>query len=984
MKLSAHFLIPLALLVLSTASYPALAQSPTPLPPTPTPQPTATAAPVPTITPAMAVEVRQPPAPPQSFWDRYGVVTAVISAIIGGIMMLIFTSLLGPTVKEWGENLKGWLKGGAGRFREKYIPALAEEHRYLKLVGIHGKEGLPPPLLREVYVSLRMGGTGASDPLAPPLSIAEALTNHRHLLILGEPGAGKSTLLDYLTLVFADEIEAPALHRHEKCLPIFLPLRNCVADDRPLHELMAEPALLPLDETPPEDFLKAELDRGRCLVLLDGLDEVVDERQRKLAADKINDLLRTYPNNRYLVTCRTAGWQEGLLTGDLARLYVRDFDDGDIDRFVHAWYRAVRSRAVWLRGDLTPAGRQKALARAQQRADDEANALLTALKHNRGLYQLARNPLILSLIALVHYRRRDLPQGRAKLYQECLEILLDVWDQEDKDLKVIGPSLGAKETILREIAYHFHVKELTEAGRVELEALIAPLIPSLDCPTGPVETLRQIEERSGILVSRAIDRYRFAHRTLQEYLVARVLADSPEKASQVLAHVNDEPWREVILLYAGLIKDVNKLVRALLAQPDDLHHNALTLAGQCLAEDVQAAPALREQVLEELKNAFRAADDALILERLEETLALVGDDELVSLWREILATGRAAQRAVAARALGRLGADDEDTLAALLRLYPDDPADVARHAALQALLALGQAERVGMVLVPAGRFLMGSPADDREARKEEKPQHEIYLPDFYIDRTPVTNAQYRCFIEAGGYARAAYWAEASAAGRWEEGAYIDYGGTPRTHPYLWDEPSLNSDQQPVVGVSWYEALAYTRWAGVRLPSEAEWEKAAGWDQAAGRKRRYPWGDEWQDGRANVGKAEARGGVWARVRRVFRRKALEQASASEGRTTPVDAYPDGASPCGALDMAGNVFEWCQSDYKTYPYDPDDGREDLGGGDDVGRVLRGGSWLTDRSWARCAYRNGYYPWNGDHHLRGFRCCCATSSPPAGSGF
>lgn len=335
-----------------------------------------------------------------------------------------------------------------------------------------------------------------------------------------------------------------------------------------------------------------------------------------------------------------------------------------------------------------------------------------------------------------------------------------------------------------------------------------------------------------------------------------------------------------------------------------------------------------------------------------------------------------ATRAEAARALARLGAADAETVAALLRLYPDDPADAARHAALEALLALGRHADVGMVLVPAGEFLMGSADDDREAEKDERPQQRVYLPAYALDRTPVTNAQYRRFIAAGGYGNPAYWKEAAAAGRWKDGAYLDYyqDNKPQTEPRLWKDSRFNGDQQPVVGISWYEALAYARWAGKRLPTEAEWEKAASWAEGQGgggargqgRKLRYPWGDEWDAKRCNTKEA------------------------GPGRTTPVGAYspalhPElvegGDSPYGAADMAGNVFEWCSSAYRGYPYDPNDGREELGGGD-VGRVLRGGSWYTDRKWVRCAFRHWLGPWLR-LSLRGVRCCCSTSSLVSGSG-
>jgi formylglycine-generating enzyme required for sulfatase activity len=911
----------------------------------------------------MAVEVRQPPAPPESFWDKYGVIVALVSGIIGGVLTLIFSKLLGPIVEDWGQQLKEKLKGKTRRFRERYIAALAEEHRHLRLVGIHGREGIPPPLLKEVYVSLRMGGADEGLEEARTLSIAEAFAHHTHLLILGEPGVGKSTLVDWLTLVFTDQISQPALRRTGNLLPVFLPLRNCVDDDRPLHELMADPALLPVDVQPPEGFFPAEFDRGRCLVLLDGLDEVVDERQRANAARKINELVRTYPDNRYVVTCRTAGWKEGLLTSDFARLYVRDFDDADIARFVSGWYRAVRIREVALRGDLLSAeGQQRATAKAVQEAREEAADLLAALKQNQSLYRLARNPLILSLIALVHLRRTELPKGRAKLYQECLEILLETWDKKDKRLKFTGPSpsLHAKEAILCDVAYYYHSQGLAEAGRDKLESLIAPLLPELDCPTDAAETLRQIEERSGILVSRAIDRYVFAHRTLQEYLVARVLADAPEKADALLTHLDDEPWREVILLYSGLIGErVTALLEDILAQPNDAAHNLLVLAGECLAEDVRVSPETRSKAIKRLAAAFQDATDSLAFERLGRTLATLGGEDVIALFEQVLESGDLPRQKAAVRALGKMGArtgdpgavaarlcavlgadaaslrqaaalaladlgrTDKETVTVLKRARQDVVYEV-RAAALWALLELGAAEE-DMVKIPAGEFLMGSdPRKNKDTRDREQPQHTLYLPDYYIARTPVTNAQFARFVEADGYRRREFWTEVGWKEKEKEGW---------TQPRYWTKRKWNRPDWPVVGISWYEAMAYARWLGCTLPSEAEWEKAARGTDG----RIYPWGNEFDKRRCNTGK-------------VF------------GGTTPVGKYgPQGNSPYGCMDMAGNTWEWTRSVDKSYPYDPGDGREDLE--DRATRVLRGGSFYNDARLARSASRSPLAPYGRD---------------------
>ncbi len=969
----------IALLLLITGVPVLYAQSPQPGTNT---SPLATPTVPATITPVV-VELRQPPQPAQSFWEQYGIIALLVSGIIGGLLTLIFQKVLGPTFAEWGQQLNEWRKGAAGRFREKYIPALAEEHRSLKLVGVHsGEGGLSPPRLKEVYVTLQMDSAKESEvALTQALTIEQIFSRQPFLVILGDPGAGKSTLLDYLTLVFCGDIPAAPLTRQGRLFPIYLLLRNCIADNRPLAELMADPDFLPLDFSPPEKFFQQQLEKGSCLVLLDGLDEVIDENQRDQVADKINQLVRTYPNNRYVVTCRTAGWHQDFLTGDFITLYIRRFSDDDIKRFAAGWYRAVRTQKVRARLDLSDEGQKRALLEAERGAAHEAQQLTTTLFANASLYRLARNPLILSLIALVHYRRTRLPQGRAKLYKECLEILLDVWDSRDKDIQISGPSYNAKETILREIAYYFHTGKITEAGREALEAIIEPLIPQLNCPIGPAETLKQIEERSGILVSRAIGRYVFAHRTLQEYLTATKLAADPQKLFSLGPHLRDEPWREVILLYAGLIEDAGELVNFILAQPDDADFNLLILAGQCLAEDVRVEDtSIKPKVLKQLEATFAQPETAqapLRFRRLGESLAAIGGEDVLAFFAALLATGEPRQRIAAAGALGQagqssnpagavahllphltasddtnviraiclaladLGLADEAALTALERVRQEGDESV-RRSALWALLELGQAERFGLVKIPAGEFLMGSdPKIDKDAQGDEQPQHPLYLPDYYIAGTPVTNAQYAAFVQATGH-RAPY-----QSAEWAK-------------PYNWTKqaPPRGKENHPVVLVSWDDAVAYCRWLGAALPTEAEWEKAAGgadgWI--------YPWGNEWDAGRCNTSEGGKKG------------------------TTPVGSYPDGASPYDCLDMAGNVWEWCATQYaaefKPYPYDAgeDEWTEEYLNRTNVLRVLRGGSWYFTQHYARCAYRYNWYNPTYRDYLVGFRVVVSFISHPS----
>ena len=946
----------------SIASAHALQSTATPVPATPVP-----------ATPAadVVVELRQPPQPPQNFWERYGLTAKLIILIVGGVLSLFLNKFIGPTVQDWGEQLREHAKGEGGRFLGRYVPALAEDHRYLKLVGIYGKEWVTRPPLEEVYVSLHMGDVRTDDveAIGASLSIVQAMQGHEKLVILGEPGAGKSTLMDWLTLVFCGEIEQAELRAIGDLLPIYLPLRACAIDARPLHELMADPKLLPFSVAAPANFFETQLNKGGCLVLLDGLDEVVDSAARDTVAEKINHLVRAFPKNRYVVTCRTAGWKEGLFTFDFARLLIRDFSDLDAQRFVSGWYRAVRTQEVHGRVGLSDEGRKRALEKARRRASTEAQALIDALAANLSLSELARNPLILSLIALVHYRRRDLPQGRGKLYQECLEILLDVWDREDKEIDARDLSLNAKETVLRHIAYDFHTEGLTEADAPTLEAIIEPLLPDLDCNLDAEAVLKQIEERSGILVARTLESYVFAHRTLQEYLTAKVLAASPQRFGVLLSHLHEEPWREVTLLYAGMVDDATAIVRAILVEADqertDGDRGMLVLAGQCLVEDVTIDKAVRADVLARLEAAFEGAEQALAFEQPGRTLAAIGGQDVVSVFGRMLVGGATAQQAGAARALGRLGAHQKnaDAIAALLIARLDEGAapvrraaalgladlgvddegvigaleeartdgeEQVRAAAFWALLELGEAERYGMVPVPAGEFEMGSDEDDPDAQDREKPKHRLYLDDYYIARHPVTNAEFARFVEATGYQAEYDWKQFAGPGR---------------------------EQHPVVFVSWRDAMAYATWMGAHLPSEAQWEKAAGWDEKAGLARRWPWGDTFDNGRCNYAARQRTPRGVARWLRRIRPKDDDMPP-----TTPVGQYsPDGDSSYGCTDMAGNVWEWCSTIYRDYPYQADDGREQLDSSD--WRVLRGGSWLEDDPGSVCcAYRDRGYFGNG----------------------
>jgi formylglycine-generating enzyme required for sulfatase activity len=253
------------------------------------------------------------------------------------------------------------------------------------------------------------------------------------------------------------------------------------------------------------------------------------------------------------------------------------------------------------------------------------------------------------------------------------------------------------------------------------------------------------------------------------------------------------------------------------------------------------------------------------------------------------------------------------------------------------------------VLIPDGEFVIGSdPSADRLAQPDETPQHRLHVTDFYIMRYPVTNAQYHLFVKATDHRPPLHW---------PDGQF----------------PEEKADH-PVVGVSFHDAAAFCHWAAevtglaVRLPTEPEWEKAARGTDG----RLHPWGNKWERGLCNSSENNLSGIV-----------AVHYFS------------PQGDSPYGIADTAGNAQEWCASLFGTYPYNPADGREILVYNLDAQRlmpqlhetgcvadpqqieagfdklVVRGGSWRQDRHQTRCAYRSWAAPMHRSDDT-GFRCC------------
>ena len=828
---------------------------------------------------------------------------------------------------------------------KRYLRHLISNNRYLELRGIHSGGRVVNIQLAQIYVTLRATQRGAPEQarewlqmeaeLAPgeahrrgmaqreetdTVQVEQALAKHRHLVVLGDPGSGKTTLLRYLALLYARDMAEGTRSVQEKLgldesgyLPILLPLRKIGAflethrpqeDGTEGHALLLEflyQALKNQQMTLPKGFFERYIEQGRAVLLLDGLDEVADPTLRRRVSQLADAFARAYPACRFVVTSRVLGYIDTVqLGGEFAVTTVQAFSLDDIRAFLTHWHQAVN---VTLMGPGEEAARS---------AEAQTNQLMEAIQSNDRILELAITPLMLTVIALVHRDRIKLPDRRAELYAEAINVLLGKRDEAHgiKALPILADKpfdTGDKRLLLQEIARFMHEGEQKEIEAETLRRLVSEHFAGQLGGRGGVRRaterfLQNIAERSGLLIARGEGVYAFSHLTFQEYLTAVAVADREDYLVYTLARSGQEWWREVILLEAGYLSTQGKsrttrLIRAIAEKKDEPepYHN-LVLAAECLRDvgETRVEGNLRQEIVSRLQKELDTPTGNGFLGNLKALAS-----------RGMTAETLTRRRIAAANALGRIQA--------------------ARYWSLP----YGEPE---WVEIPAGPFLMGTPKEDiptlvkkyggkSEWYEDETPQHEVHLPAFYIARVPVTNAQYLLFVRATGH---------DAPEHWRSG-----------------QPPKGKELHPVVNVTWYDALAYCDWLSsatgkpVTLPSEAEWEKAARGTDG----RIYPWGNTFDASRCNS-----------------REMGL-------GDTTPVGIFPKGASPYGVLALSGNVWEWTRSLYEKYPYDPADGRENLEASRNMYRVLRGGAFYNYRRYVRAAVRDGNLP-NTRNGFNGFR--------------
>ncbi len=838
---------------------------------------------------------------------------------------------------------------------QEYRRILKEELGNIRILGSPDIDTIPVQLI-DAFVSLKLSTTlrtedkfdpeklnisrrkdfefGQYDDISPEELTKIALNEYHMLLLIGDPGSGKTTLLKYYTICLLNG-EYKKLGFSEPVLPVFFPLRELYPKNitASLPENLSKWSKKFHLNIKPEVF-DDWLHNRKTLILLDGLDEISDVDERKLICKWIDNTAKGLKNARFIVSSRWTGYRklDGVeLTFDHFRADVKDFTPEQQEDFLNKWFVAAYCRE--LKNIKNCSGNTK--REKEQQGIKKAQKVIEFLQkpENISVQDLAKVPMILQIMAIISKERDHLPQSRTQLYEASLKYLLDFRDTH-KELK---PILPAEKSLMVIQPVSLTMQEeirMDQIGKDRMHKEIHKHLKTLDDPPNEIKYCVNLRDRAGIIADYGKDDYIFRHKSFREYLAGMQLNKEwhkPNRMKVLIDNFGKDWWTETIRFFVSkadteIFDEFMKLlffsetIENFSQDQADLLRTVINEAPQTKIDGLVSY--LNDKKISKVKRRYiidclKAINKSESYEALKDFInSQNSDTENIKYAKEVIRGSKYA-------------------------FYIAIKEQVIKPEKNQKSFYNTFENNAEYILIPCGDFKYSV------SMKKES------VPDIYFAKYPVTNLRYRKFIsyleekteEENSILPVKEFSNNLLKFASETDNYLKYLGKDfkKWHEMLcsrYDEDKkFKADDQPVIGVSWYAARAYCFWLSMlemkkenkkieidkisnlyRLPNEIEREWATG-----GGVREFPWGNE----KENV---------------------LEFANydGNINKTTPVSAYPKGATHEGLMDMSGNVFEWMENWHEKY----------------IGkyRSIRGGSWFSHAPYLRCSAR---YLFNPDLH-------------------
>jgi formylglycine-generating enzyme required for sulfatase activity/energy-coupling factor transporter ATP-binding protein EcfA2 len=892
--------------------------------------------------------------------------------------------------------------GTAKTAEDIYRAALKEELDHIDLLGSPDIESKAVKL-EDAFVTLCISESWRSEQrfhqqkkmehleteryLTPEQVMKRAFKKNRLLLVIGDPGSGKTTLLKYYAVRCLDK-KYSEFGFKEDVFPLYFPLRELDFNIE-----YNEPALLPqnIAKWSERHVLNISahqfhdwLHKRKTLVLLDGLDEISSKEQRRKVCRWVKDMCNGLKNACFVITSRATGYRklDGIeLEVPHLRADIMDFSPRQQEIFFNRWFRAV------FLSQLPPEGMAEQEWKQQQikHADQRSKAIIEFLnkEENQAVQELAAVPMLIQIMAIIWKDRDYLPKTRLALYEAALNYLLEYRDRQ-KNIEPILPAEEARRVLAPTALWMQEHLKKDEVLKPEMHSYMQPILDTLEDQPKAVKVCENLRDRAGLIADYDKHHYIFRHKSFREFLSAlQLVKDSHRlKRIQTLVEYFKEDWWEEALRFFMIKSDdeiFDRFMQLFFQSPvsQELNAHQQTL----LQSLVREAPQRRIDALREYLNSDSLNDKQkrYVMDCLKtigtpdalEAIETADKDKLskenLSYAKDIVAEAELPGSAfwIVKRQLVGNSVENKSISADSYRKTFEEKVEYVkkRHTAMsvskekfsQDSFRNPFEDNVEYIKIPGGTYKFSFL---KRKFLFFKGQKNVTVPDLYFCKFPVTNKRYHRFIS---------FLEGKEKGIEEfisPEVFIEYlykfaKSIKGFAGYLGKKPDelidawvtwhhygkhFKGDDQPVVGVNWYEAQSYCFWLSCleifinqgekiedvkkvpiiyRLPTEKEWEWAAG-GEPDGTIRKYPWSKD--KGEPNPNLANYGGNV--------------------GATTPVGRYPEGATPQGLMDMAGNVWEWMDNFSTLLDFCP---------------AQCGGSWSSYSQYLHCSARDDDFPEN-----------------------